>query len=118
MYKETQMFKFIKNLFGLGSSAPQETAKEIVTPPSAPYKVEPPAEVKPQRAKDAKGKFVADDPSTPGVNEAWKSGKAPAKKVKAISTPIKEGSQRANVKTPNPNSTKPPAPKKPKAKRK
>lgn len=32
------------------------------------------------RARTAKGKFKADDPSTPDVNEAWVSGKAPAKK--------------------------------------
>lgn len=35
--------------------------------------------VKPKRAKSAKGKFVADDKSTPDVNEAWVGGKAPAK---------------------------------------
>lgn len=34
---------------------------------------------KPKRAKSAKGKFVADDKSTPDVNEAWVGGKAPAK---------------------------------------
>lgn len=110
------MFKFIKNLFGV---KPQETVAEILTPAV----VETPnatTEVAPQRAKDAKGKFVADDPSTPDINEAWKGGKAPAKKVKAISAPIKEGSQRANVKKPNPNSAKPSAPPaaKPKAKSK
>tara|TARA_R110002012_G_scaffold292973_1_gene488366 strand:+ start:313 stop:540 length:228 start_codon:yes stop_codon:yes gene_type:complete len=40
-------------------------------------KVEPPV-----RKRTIKGKFVADDPSTPDVNEAWVGGKAPAKKSK------------------------------------
>ena len=36
------------------------------------------AEVK--RACGKKGKFIADDPTTPDVNEAWVGGKAPKKK--------------------------------------
>ena len=32
------------------------------------------------RARNKKGQYVADDPSTPGVNEAYVDGKAPAKK--------------------------------------
>ena len=39
------------------------------------------ASAAPKRAKTAKGKFVADDKSTPDVNEAFVSGKAPAKKT-------------------------------------
>lgn len=35
--------------------------------------------VEPERARDEKGKFVADDPETPDINEAWKGGKKPAK---------------------------------------
>ena len=35
------------------------------------------------RARTKKGKFVADDKSTPDVNEAWEGGKAPTKKAKA-----------------------------------
>ncbi|MAP08148.1 MAG: hypothetical protein CMM00_04760 [Rhodopirellula sp.] len=42
-----------------------EVPKEPVTPP--------------KRARD-KGRFVADDKSTPHMNEAWVEGKAPAKK--------------------------------------
>jgi hypothetical protein len=34
------------------------------------------------RARGKKGKFVADDKSTPNVNEAWVGGKAPVKKSK------------------------------------
>ena len=37
----------------------------------------------PKRARNKKGHFVADDKSTPDVNEAWVGGKAPKKKAKA-----------------------------------
>ena len=33
----------------------------------------------PERARNKKGKFVADDKSTKGVNEAWVGGEAPEK---------------------------------------
>jgi len=36
-------------------------------------------EVKPKRAR-VKGKYKADDKSTPNYNEAWVGGKAPKKK--------------------------------------
>ena len=36
--------------------------------------------VKPERARTKKGRYVADDKSTPDVNEAWVGGKAPKKK--------------------------------------
>lgn len=32
---------------------------------------------KPKRARNDKGQLVADDPSTPDVNEAWEGGEAP-----------------------------------------
>ena len=32
------------------------------------------------RARDSKGRFVKDDPSTPNVNEAYKDGRKPTKK--------------------------------------
>jgi|TARA_R100001510_G_C7622346_1_gene182939 hypothetical protein len=35
------------------------------------------------RAKDCKGRFVADDPSTPDVNEAWTTKKKAKKKPAA-----------------------------------
>ena len=37
---------------------------------------------KPKRARNEKGRFVADDKSTKGVNEAWVGGKAPKKRKK------------------------------------
>ena len=33
-----------------------------------------------ERARDSKGRFVKDDPSTPNVNEAYKDGRKPTKK--------------------------------------
>ena len=36
-----------------------------------------------ERARDDDGHFVADDPDTPEVNEAYKGGKAPKKKAPA-----------------------------------
>ena len=33
-----------------------------------------------KRARDSKGRFVKDDPSTPNVNEAYKDGRKPTKK--------------------------------------
>ena len=38
--------------------------------------------VKAKRVRTKKGKFVADNKSTPDVNEAWVGGKAPVKKSK------------------------------------
>jgi len=38
------------------------------------------------RAKDSKGRFVADDKSTVDVNEAYKDGKTPTKKNKKTRT--------------------------------
>ena len=32
---------------------------------------------KPKRARGKKGRYLADDPNTKGVNEAWVGGKAP-----------------------------------------
>ena len=33
----------------------------------------------PERARDSKGRLVADDKKTPTINEAWVGGKAPKK---------------------------------------
>ena len=37
---------------------------------------------KPKRARGKKGRYKADDKSTPNVNEAWVGGKAPKKRKK------------------------------------
>jgi hypothetical protein len=35
--------------------------------------------IEPKRARDEKGQFIADDPSTPDINEAYEGGQAPSK---------------------------------------
>jgi len=40
------------------------------------------AQEKPKRARGKKGRYKADDKSTPNVNEAWVGGKAPNKRKK------------------------------------
>ena len=37
---------------------------------------------KSKRARNEKGRFVVDDKSTKGINEAWVGGKAPKKRKK------------------------------------
>ena len=51
---------------------------------------------KPKRARGKKGKFLADDPSTP-QNEAWVGGKAPKKKA-AKKTAKKRATKKATRK--------------------
>jgi len=41
-----------------------------------------------ERARNAKGHFVKDNPNTPDVNEAYKDGKTPAKKKRKA--PVKK----------------------------
>ena len=46
-----------------------------------------------ERARDKKGRYVADDKSTPNVNEAYKDGRTPTKRKKAApkAAPKKRG---------------------------
>ena len=63
----------------------------------------------PVRARDEDGHFVADDPSTPEVNEAWEGGEAPKKPA-----PKKAAPKKAAAKKPAPKKApakKTPAPK-------
>jgi len=39
-------------------------------------------EEKPKRARGKKGRYLADDPTTKDVNEAWVGGKVPKKRKK------------------------------------
>lgn len=59
-------------------SEPDKVSEPVPTPAPAPA---PEAEVKPQRARDSKGKFIKDNPTTP-QNEAWEGGTKPSKPVK------------------------------------
>ena len=53
---------------------------------------------KPTRARTSKGKFVADDPTTP-KNEAWEGGKAPKKKTTRKTAKKKVAKKRVSKKT-------------------
>ena len=44
-----------------------------------------------ERARDSKGRDIADDKSTAGVNEAYKDGRTPTKKRKPKAAPKKRG---------------------------
>ena len=43
-----------------------------------------------KRARDSKGHYIADDPSTPDVNEAYEGGKSPKKTTKKRKTTKKK----------------------------
>ena len=49
-----------------------------------------PSEPTGKRARNAKGRYVADDKSTPNVNEAYADGKTPKRKT-VKKTPAKRG---------------------------
>lgn len=49
----------------------------------------------PKRARNDKGQLVADDPSTPEVNEAWEGGKAPKAPKKKATTRGKKSSSKS-----------------------
>jgi hypothetical protein len=86
----------------MNDSLPISKPESVVTEPEVKiesFKIEPaiaeavvenvvetekPAD-KPKRAR-RNGKFVADDKSTPDINEAWEDGKAPAKTTKTKTT--------------------------------
>lgn len=60
----------------------------------APEEVGEPVEMEedePQRARNDKGHYIADDPSTPDVNEAWEGGEAPEVKEEPEPAPKKRG---------------------------
>ena len=59
-------------------SPPSKDVEKVIEPKI----IEKKPVVKIKRAKTKQGKFVADDKSTPNINEAWVGGKAPKKKFK------------------------------------
>jgi hypothetical protein len=68
------IINFFKRIFSLNKPEPVtvQELEVIVTP-------EPVTEAKPKRTRSKRGQFKADDPATPQVNEAWSTGKSPAK---------------------------------------
>jgi hypothetical protein len=53
--------------------------------------------VETKRARDDKGHYVADDLSTPDINEAWEGGKAPKKKAKKAVAKKKTAAKKKTV---------------------
>ena len=51
-------------------------------------------EVEIKRARNEKGQLMADDPSTPDVNEAWEGGEAPKKTTKKRGRPAKKSTKK------------------------
>jgi hypothetical protein len=49
----------------------------------------------PKRARNDKGQLIADDPSTPDVNEAWEGGKAPKTTKKKAATRGKKSTSKS-----------------------
>jgi len=60
-------------------SSKEETPEVKPEPTPEPEMPKTRPEVAKVRARTETGKFKADDPSTPDVNEAWKGGKKPRK---------------------------------------
>jgi len=85
--KEATMFAFVKKLFGLPTEAEAAAAKASPTVTTAGVGQ---VAVSVSRTKDSKGKFIADDPRTVH-NEAWNTGKSPAKKTKK---PVSKAAQK------------------------
>ena len=50
----------------------------------------------PKRARNDKGQLIADDPSTPDVNEAWEGGEAPKKKAAPLKKATTRGKKSAS----------------------
>ena len=63
-------------------AAVKEATIELEPITKAAGKVETIVPVKPKRARTKKGRYKADDKSTPDFNEAWEGGKAPKKNTK------------------------------------
>ena len=64
--KDYEVFKkWLNEILGIPSMAQKALEKEMMK--------------KPKRARGKKGRYLADDPTTKGVNEAWVGGKAPKK---------------------------------------
>jgi hypothetical protein len=89
------MIKFIKNLLGFGSAEPQETVKEILTPP-APTPT-PAVEYIPPAKPVAKVRAISEGP-TKGGNGSVKPASQQSKKPKAPAKPQSKGKPRAKRK--------------------
>ena len=75
-WQESMMESFVANNWAIEikDDMPDEVGEPVAMEEDKDESEEP------KRARNDKGHYVADDPSTPDVNEAWEGGKAPAKK--------------------------------------
>mgnify|MGYP003109653217 CR=1 FL=1 len=73
-WQEDLMNAFIENGFAI-------EVKMDSADSSADMEAEIKEDEDPERARNDKGHYIADDPETPEVNEAYVGGKAPAKKT-------------------------------------
>ena len=60
----------------------KELSEVVLNSITLDFKLDDGASENPKRARTKKGRYKADDKSTPDVNEAWVGGKAPKKKRK------------------------------------
>ena len=65
------------------SSINEKIIEQIKQKKAEAKEVEMQEVVETKRARDDKGHYVADDLSTPDINEAWEGGEAPKKKTTA-----------------------------------
>jgi hypothetical protein len=79
-WQESLMDTFVNNGWAI------ETKEEVISD------VE---EAEPVRARNDKGHYIADDPSTPDVNEAYEGGVAPEKKTTKKTTAKKTTKKKA-----------------------
>jgi hypothetical protein len=73
------IINFFKRIFGLNKPEPVTVQELEVIVTLEPIVQEAVTEAKPKRTRSKRGQFKADDPATPQVNEAWTTGKSPAK---------------------------------------
>tara|TARA_R100001443_G_scaffold80589_1_gene87586 strand:+ start:118 stop:387 length:270 start_codon:yes stop_codon:yes gene_type:complete len=80
------------------TSSINEKIVEQIKAKKAETKIQEAAQVEEvKRARDDKGHYIADDLSTPDVNEAWEGGKAPKKKAKKTTTKKKTTAKKKTV---------------------
>ena len=58
----------------------RELSEAVLNSITLDFKLDDGVVEKPKRARTKKGRYKADDPSTPDVNEAYVGGKAPTRK--------------------------------------
>ena len=76
----TKIEEGFKDILGIIWGEEKEEKKPTVKMGKIPYEGMMKEAPKPKRARGKKGRYLGDDKSTEGYNEAWVGGKAPKKK--------------------------------------